>query len=82
MQSVCPICEIKVNEVEGEYICKKCGAKWKVDVWRAKQSLFKQKPSWLSRNAERVKTLFASLCVIIPLSAAVLLVAQTVMIGG
>ena len=80
MISKCGCCQSEVEDVHGEFICE-CGTRWRMGAGR-KKSLFKQRPSWLSRNAERVKTLFASLCVIIPLSAAVLLVAQTVMIGG
>lgn len=82
MQGICPVCEIRVEEIDGECTCKKCGARWKADIWRRKQSLFKKRPTWLARNAYKINALFLVSSVVLPTVAAVLLVTQTVMIGG
>lgn len=82
MQGICPICEVRVEEIEGEYTCKKCAARWKADIWRREKSLFKKRPSWLVRNSHKLRALLLVSSVALPMITAVLLVSQTVMIGG
>ena len=80
MISKCGCCEAEVEDVHGEFICE-CGTQWKMGVGR-KKDLFKKRPSWWTRNKAKVDKVLMASCVIIPLMAAVILVAQTGAIGG
>lgn len=81
MQSVCPVCEIKVNETNGEFKCPKCAASWKLAAWKKKQSLFKKRPSWWTRNKHEVNKAIIGMTIITALVAGTLLVMEARLAG-
>jgi tRNA(Ile2) C34 agmatinyltransferase TiaS len=70
MQSKCPVCEVRVEEKAGEYICPKCKASWKEHVWK-QRSLFPSRPGWFVRNRKHFKKLFLTIIFIFLFAAGV-----------
>jgi len=79
MQSICPVCEIRVNEKDGEFRCPKCKASWKEPVWK-KRSLTPKRPGWFVRNNRLLKRLITALGLVIVLSVGVLMTMKPVLV--
>lgn len=80
MLSECGCCQKQVEEVNGEFECE-CGTRWKMGAGR-KKSLFKKRPSWLARNAKKIKLGLLISSALGPMVAATVLVMQASIIAG